>query len=247
MSRIASQATIVDFDPYATRLEDPGTHQLGSRVDLTDGRALRFFKAGTSNTSMAKLKLAPAPVANHQNIVVNTAAAIGATQVSVTLGATAATAGQYNEGFIVVNDATGEGQVFEVYSHPAAASAGSLTLKISNAVRVALVASTSEVTLVHNAYNASVEGTSATRRAAGVGIVDVLAGDYGWLVTKGVASCLTGSAGTLGSQLMSDASTAGAVTDHTDVTAPQAQVIVGQQTFISGVTGENQPITVCID
>lgn len=246
MSRLASQADIMDFDPYETRSVDPGTHQIGTIVELTDGRKLRFFKAGASAVDRAQVKIAPAPKSNHQNKAVYAAAEIGAREVKIQLGATAADSGEYNEGFIIVNDATGEGQVLEVYSHAAVDSAGVLTAKLSNAVATALTTS-SEATLVHNTWNGVVEGTSATREAAGVGLVDVAAGDYGWLVTKGITSCLIGSAATLGALLSVDTSTAGAVTDHTDVTAPQAQVIVAQQRFISGVSGEHQPIAVCID
>lgn len=244
--RLTSSATILDFDPYTSRTQDNATHNLGDLACLTDGRWFRHGSSGGSNVSRGKLQLAPAPKANHANIAVAVDPTVDDTQLTVTLGATAAVAGEYNEGFVAVNDVDGEGQDFQIRSHPAANASASLLIKLFDPIVVDLTTS-SQVTLVHNAWNGVVEGTAATRRGGGVPLVAVNAGDYGWFQTKGVKSTLIGVAATLGAFLTADGSTAGAVTDQTDVTAPIAQVWVGRADIVAGVATEYNPISLCID
>lgn len=237
---------VLDFNPFEVRTPADASAQLGQEFVVADGRAFRYAKAGGSNISKGKLQLAPAHKANHANRAVASAVAIDGTAVSLTLGATAATADEYAEGYLAINDVDGEGQVYKIGGHAAVASSGTIALTLKDPVKTALTTS-SEATLVHNAYNAVVEGTSATVRAAGVPLVSVSAGDYCWVQVRGVAAVLNGSAVTVGAQLMADASTAGAVTDATDVTAPQAEVIVGKASILAGVATEYRPIYLTIE
>ena len=60
-----------------------------------------------------------------------TTAAAGATSVTVTLGATAATEDQYKDGFLYINDgATGEGHVYKIKSNAVGASGGTCVLTL---------------------------------------------------------------------------------------------------------------------
>ncbi|UOF78682.1 hypothetical protein [Caudoviricetes sp.] len=236
---------VMDFDPTAVRSQSDATHQLGALVQLNDDRAFRYVKAGASNISKGKLQQAPAPKANHANLPV-TATAAGATTVNVTPGATAVVAGEYNEGYAVINVTPGAGQVYKISNNPAANASTAFNLALLDQVLVALTTS-SKLTLVHNQYNAVVEVAAATRRASGVPLVDVTAGYFAWAQTNGVAGVLAGTAVTVGSRLISDGTTAGAVTDNTDVTAPQAEVEVAKASIMAGVTGEYRPVVLCID
>lgn len=67
---------------------------LGSKFYDQNGNAYRYVKVGGTATVAGKVYQAPAEITNHQDLV-PAAAAIGATEVTVTLGATAATANQY--------------------------------------------------------------------------------------------------------------------------------------------------------
>src|SRR5688500_11606628 len=87
-------------------------HALGEKMKGPSGAEYVFVKAGASNTVAGNWLQSPAEVSNHQNLVA-TAAAIGAQTVTVTLGATAATANQYAGGKAVVTVTPGLGQ--EVY------------------------------------------------------------------------------------------------------------------------------------
>lgn len=244
--RISANADIIDFDPYSTRTQDPGTHGFGDRVDLADGRTFRHGKAGGSNISRGKLQLAPAPKSNHQDCA-TVLGELDAFQVTITLDATAAVAGEYDEGFAVVIDGTGEGQVLSISHNPAADSAANIVIKLADAIQTALASSDSKVCLTHNTWNGVVEGTSSTRAVAGVPLISVTAGDYAWFQTKGIAAVLADEALTVGTWLTAGTSTAGAVEELDDVTAPITDNLVGFVQYAAGTDTEYPVAVLCID
>jgi hypothetical protein len=251
---LSPQGQVMDFDPYATRTQADSSQQFGALIETGHGRdVFRYAKVGAANIGKGKLQLAPAVVANHLNLVVPTQAnggstALGSKRLQVTLGGTAATANQYAEGFAVINAGTGLGQNFNILSNNVQASTtGALTLDLDDPIYVALSTADSRVSLVHNPYNGVVEAASKTRHAAGVPLIDLALGTYGWLKTKGLMGTLIGSAATLGSRLTSDGSTAGAVTDNTDVTAPQTEIEVAFASIAAGTTGQYNMIMLTID
>lgn len=185
---------------------------LGSLGITVDGRVAQYCLAGAVDLAAGKLCQGPAVVANHQNIAVAANAAIGDTSVTVTLGATAATANQYAGGFLNVNDATGEGLSYEILSHPAASSSGSLVVTLRSPIRVALTASTSEVSLIANPANGViVNPTTPTGKVVGVPITPVTAGYYFWAIKKGLTPVLNDGALTVGSAVSPSNAVAGAV------------------------------------
>lgn len=246
---LSSQVTgqVMDFDPFAVRSNADSSMQYGALIETSYGKDnYRHGKVGAANVGRSKLQLAPAPKANHSNILVAAAAAINQRFVTVTLGATAAVNGEYDQGHMAVVDNTGEGQTFMIDHNPAANASAACRITLLDQIPAALD-TTSEVTLVHNEYNQYVEAAVKTRRASGVALINQTAGYFGWLKTRGVCSVLGGSAVTLGASVSSDGTTPGAVTDNTDVTAPQTEVIVGQASIVAGVTGEEFPIVLSID
>lgn len=185
--------------------------ELGARAVAPDGRVFRYVKAGGTALVPGKLQQSSAIVANHQNVAVASAAAIGATSVTVTLGATAATANQYANGFLIINDVTGEGHTYKIKSNPAADSAATLTVTLEDAIVVALTTS-SEACLIANPYNGViVNPTTPTASPVGVAIYPVAASEFGWIQTKGVVSCLADGAITVGLGIAPSQSVAGAV------------------------------------
>lgn len=190
-------------------------HRLGTIAETADGRIYRYARAGGANLTNGNLQINTTVVANHTNRTVAAAAAIGATKVSVNLGATAATQDQYADGFLTVNDATGEGIQYGVQGN--AANAGSLACDVllfgDEPLQAALVASTSEVTLKKNNWADTI--LSATGQAdlpVGVPNVTVTAGSYYWAQTGGECSVLAdASTMTKGVELTISAATAGAV------------------------------------
>jgi len=243
--KLESTALILDFDPFSSRIEAESTHNLGERIDLADGRTFRYAKIGASNAVKGQLQLAPVPKTNHHNNTIAVAATTGSTQISVTLGATAADANEYSEGYMVVNDVDGEGQTYKIKSHPAHAGSGTLVVTLFDPISVALTTN-SQVSLVHNKYNGVIVGTVVTQRAAGVPLISVLAGDYCWLQTRGTAGVLIGTAATLGADLIVGG-TNGSVTDRTDALGASSEPVVAVADIAVGVATEYNPVTLKID
>lgn len=187
--------------------------KLGIVGETIDGRKFRYAKAGAVNLAAAKICVAEAVAGNHQDIAVAAAAAVGDTQVTVTLGATAATANQYAEGFLTVISSTGLGYSYRISGHPAAASAGSLTVTLdaTEPLQVAL-ATSSKVTLTKNPWKDIIVAPNAVaHRAVGVPSVALTAAYFGWVQTKGDAPVLSdGVIGKGSGAILSDA-VAGAV------------------------------------
>lgn len=202
----------VQVSPQAIHAtDDEQQMDLGSRAILKDGREFVYVKAGASALVAGKLQQAPAIVANHQNIAVAAAAAVGATSVTVTLGATAATADQYAGGFLVINDAAGEGYIYEIKSNPAADASASLELTLADPIVEALTTS-SEACLLPSLYNGVIiNPTTATNAPVGVAVSDIPASNYGWVQVKGIVSALNDSATAVGLGLAPSGSVAGAL------------------------------------
>lgn len=185
--------------------------QLGQIGVTPDGRAFRFGRAGASDLSPGKLAVAATITANHENMAVAAAASVGATSVTVTLGATAATENQYAGGFLIINDAAGEGTAYLVSGHPAADSAASLEVTLAEPIRVALTTS-SEATLQKNPWDSAViSATDQGDKAVGIPVVTIAAGKYGWLQTHGLCSALADETLAVGSALTIGTGVAGAL------------------------------------
>lgn len=210
-----SKITSVPLSSSQALFESSSTQEmdLGAEVVTSDGRKFKYVKAGGTALVAGKLQQAPARVANHANITVASAAAIGDTEITVTLGATAATANQYANGYMVVNDVTGQGFTYQIKSHPAADASASLevTLYDEDALEEALTTS-SQVTLVSNLYNSViVNPTTATNVPVGVAIKDIAASEFGFIQTYGAVSCLNDGGTTIGLGLAPSGSVAGAL------------------------------------
>lgn len=251
---LSPQGAIMDFDPYGTRTAADSSEQYGALIDTGNGRDVyRYSKVGAANISKGKLELAPAPVANHLNLVVPTqlnggSTALGSKRLQLTLAGTAVANGIYDQGMATVNAGTGLGQnIYITHNNVQASTTGSVTIDLDDPLYVALSTSDSRVSLIHNPYAGVVEAASKTRVAAGASLIDLAANSFGWLKSKGVMGVLIGSAATLGARLTSDGTTAGAVTDDTDVTAPQTEIEVGYAGYVAGTTGQYNPIILSID
>lgn len=190
---------------------------VGTRWDLSDGREVILVKAGAATTIAAgKLYQDAAIVSNHENCAVTAFTAYSANgnvpaKVTLTLGATAVTANQYRGGFLVVNDAVGEGQTLRIASHPAADASASLVVTLEDAPNTALTTA-SEVSLIPaHGQDVIIFPTTATNVAAGVGLYPITAAYYGFLVSKGIVSCLADGAPASGAAISPSNAVAGAV------------------------------------
>lgn len=243
--RLEHTADIIDFDPFETRTEADATHELGAAVRLADMRVFRHGVAGAAALGRGKLSQAAAPIGDHANMTL-AAAALGATAVTATPAGTAGAANLYSEGYFGINDVTGEGATYKVKDHLAITASTAFVVNLFDPIRLALTSS-SQATLVHNGYKNVIEVATSLHRPAGVPLINIAIGDYGWEQTKGVASVLCGTTRTLGALQISSGATAGAVVDLTDVLGASSERIVGYADILAGVDTEYNPMTLTID
>lgn len=177
---------------------------VGALRILPDGRKFRYAQA-TATAIAPGFALQPAglPTANHMNQSA-TAAVKGASEISLTVGATAVTANMYKDGYLQVNSGTAGtiGLQYQIKSHSAsAAGSEAITIELYDPLVKALVTTTDKLTLVANPYRGVSLGAVAYG-CAGVTPVGVAASYYFWAQTGGVANCVIVNATAKGSTLV---------------------------------------------
>ena len=229
---------------------------VGSKFNTADGRIFALIQNGGVTIPSGRLVQGPVSIgANHTNLATATAA-IGATQITVTLGGTAVTANQYAGGFAVINAGTGAGQTLRIQNHPAqAAGGGTLVLTLEDPLQVATSTADSKTTLQLQPFGSRfgadfttsgcvIAPTVSTGPVLGVTVSPIPAStatvaSYGFIQTKGTVGCLNDANTAIGLDLMRSANTAGAV--QTYVAATNGRVGTAH---VAGVTTEVRPITI---
>lgn len=218
MPKTTGFAQAVEQDVHTT--STVARAKLGDKVHTADGRVYRYTKNAGTALAAGKLTVGATLVANHTNIAVAVAADVGDTSITVTLGATAATVNQYSEGYVVINDAAGEGIAYKIADHAAADASAALVIKLEDPIKVALTTS-SEAVLQVNIYDqVVVSAADQADLAIGVPNVAVAIDEYFWAQTGGVCAILADEAVTAGLSLTIGSSVVGAV---------EAADLVGEQ------------------
>ena len=181
---------------------------VGQRFNSEDYREFVLVQNGGVALVAGNLIQGPASIgANHTGLAVVSNAAIGATQITVTLGGTAVTANQYAGGFAVISAGTGLGQTLRIQSHPAqSTTSGNVVLTLEDPLSVAITSSTSKVSLTLNPYgspngtNVGTHGvvispTTATGPSIGVTVTPIPASSatvpsYGFIPSSGTAGAV---------------------------------------------------------
>ena len=212
---------------------------VGSRFSSGDYREFVLVQNGAVALPSGVLVQGPASIgANHTGLAVVANAAIGATQITVTLGGTAVTANQYAGGFAVISAGTGIGQTLRIASHPAqSTTSGNVVLTLEDPLSVAITSSTSKVSLTLNPYGSlngaavSTHGVivspSAGSSGPSIGVTvgpiaastaaTLAAGgipQYGFIQTKGAVACLNDSTTAIGLDVMPSSAISGAVVTY---------------------------------
>lgn len=220
-------------------------HQLGTKAVDSFGNVYRYAWAGTPALVAGNWLQAPAQVALHQNLAPTAAVDIGAMTLTVTLGATAATANQYAQGWIIVSGGPGAGSRFQVASHPAALSGATVQLTLSQPVDIALVAATSKIDLVANPYSGVIQNPITTLTGACVGVATgaTPASQYDWIQTKGVGAALIAGTPGVGLAIVVPGTVAGAAVIDGAAAATQ---VVGSM-LVTGVDGRIQGVLIHLE
>jgi hypothetical protein len=183
--------------------------ELGTLMTTNDGRVFAYALNAAVALAAGKLTQAAAPDSNAHNEAIAAAAAIGVKTLSVTFGG-AVVASAYKDGYMHVNDEAGEGHIYGVKDHAAGTSTVAVFLK--DPIRVALVASTSEITFTkHPQKEVIVLPTTATSIPVGVPPIAVTASYYFWNQVKGPCALLTDGTIVIGQHVRLSDGVAGAV------------------------------------
>jgi len=183
---------------------------------FNDGREFRLAKNGAVALVAGRLLQEALPVADFNNLAV-AAAALGAVQVTVTLGNTALLANQMAGGVLYVNDAgaavTTEGYSYDILSHPAADASAAcvITLSPRTPIHIALTTA-SQVTLMPNRYSGLlIHASPPTAAVVGVAPTAVPIDEYFYVQTKGRAAVITQGTLVIGDSCVPSATVDGAV------------------------------------
>ncbi len=235
MSAISGIVSVGPFDVLTAYTASNATDvpsTIGALASTPDGRLFRFGYNASASLSLSpgKLVQGPAVVAAHQAVTVS-AQSVGDRQITVTLGATAATANQYAGGFIGIISGTGSVATYSISGHPAANASATLLLTLNDPIAVA-TSSSATANLWANPYSAAIVcPTTVTGTIAGVPLVTVSTTQYAWFQTSGSAVVLNQGGTTAGLGLAPSGSVAGALAT---VGATTDQVAVADQAGVDG-------------
>ena len=193
--------------------------RLGTKMVLPDGRVFYYGYTGEAVTA-GKITMAAATASGHIKDLAIAAAvsanAQGIGAITVTNATTAISGseyytetrgdvGDYEDGYIFVNDEAGEGQCWPIWRHSAAGTSGTLTIDLfENDFVVTALTTSSEVGLAKNPYAAvelwdvnDIDGV-----VTGIPNRDIASGSYGWLQTAGPCAVLTTGTVVVGKNVM---------------------------------------------
>lgn len=165
---------------------------LGTKLEYGH-RVFRYAKAGAVALTLGKLMQSPVPLAGHINQAINEPA-VGATTISFTPFAATTddvAANALADGFIFVNDETGEGAMYQIKSHPALTGGAAGTITLVDPIIVAPVAAATATVLYPPWRNVILHPSPPTAQVVGVTVCNVTANYYCWLQVQGPCAVLT--------------------------------------------------------
>ena len=230
--------------------------KLGTRAELPDGRVYYYAKnSSAAITPGGKIVDGIAAVAAHDMDVAATEAhSVGDTTISLEVPTTDLTKNQYADGYLLINDGPGQGEVYRIKSHPKhdASEDNTVIFPIDepDGIRTALTTS-SLFGISYNPYKdvkiIDGDGTMTTG-PLGVNPIPVTASYYFWLQTAGIASVLSGAAvAVVGDAIgVSQASGESGAFDLWDASSEEDTRPIGHAMNIPSVDTDNQIVMLAI-
>ena len=191
--------------------------RVGDKRVFEDGREFVFISSAVDVLAGQVLATATALATALTNSC--TAAAIGATSVTITTTGSAffggsagvIAANRLAGGYLCITDDAGEGYQYRIKSHTAGTASASVTFTLYDGLVVALTTA-SDVFFIGPRYELCVLGTDLLP-PVGIAMVAATGGtntrtEYFWVQTKGIAPCYitTGTSIAIGKQISTDAS-----------------------------------------
>lgn len=193
-------------------------HRLGTRGVLDD-RSYRYARL-TNATGVVANNLCQSAIPEPLHVSETGASTfvIGSTRVTLVLGAAAAAANRYEDGYVKIqNSTTGLGQMFKLKAHEAVASAGTGTFELYDPI---LITPSGTVTwsLIENLWGNIIITPVTTITAPIVGVPNVVipgatavAPVFCWLQTWGLCSVLADASAMVTNAAVIPSATVGAV------------------------------------
>jgi hypothetical protein len=204
------------------------------------GRKYRYVRAGAADLVVGNVIQSSAQNTAHQNLT-PTATAAGAFAVTAALGASAAAADLYKNGYLYITTTPGLGLSYVIEQHDAIASSGTGTFNLAKdtPIQVALTTS-SRVSLLRNPYDGVIQSpvTTLTGAVAGVAVYAITAAQYGWIGVNGEFPTLIAGTPGVGLAVVVPGTAAGCVVVDG---AAAATLVVGAM-METGVDGRVQSV-----
>jgi hypothetical protein len=190
MSTIKANLLVSPQDLF-TSVSTQGT-DLGAFATSGDGRSFRYHLNGAVTQVPGTVYQGPAQDATNQTPaggLATAAAAIGATQVTITTSTTIAV-NLLAGGYMSVAVTPGQGYMYKIKSNTATAGATGLVITLEDPLIVALTTA-SRVIFNLNPFNGAVVAPGTiTGTILGVSIYPIVNAQYGWIQTHGQCSAL---------------------------------------------------------
>lgn len=195
-------------------------------------KVYRYANNGGTELDPGKITIAAAVITTNVNQLVDVAAAIDATKVVMNVGAASVTKDLYAEGELCINDATGEGISYWITGNSAFESSGTGNVYLGEPITVALVADTSEASMIENNWkDILISVNDQSDMAVGVPNVTISANQYGWVQTRGLCATWADETINIGLSAALGSSVGGSV-ETKDVDDAFADVGIAQQAAV---------------
>ena len=215
-----------------------------------DGRIFRYARAGAAALVAGRCGVAPAIAADVMNEACAFVHGIGDLQFSETITSAAAAYGEnhFRGGFLQINDGTGLSHQYLIDSSTAVELGGTaITLSLAEAIRVALVVTTSEFTLAKSPWQGVVISDVGENLPIGIAPIPVSIDYYYWAQTHGCALCVVSGTPAVGSVMVIDDAVPGnlkAITPPLDI---DENYQIGIAWGTVGAANEAKPVFLTID
>lgn len=185
-----------------------GQFEIGERAMTPDGREWVYVKASTGGLAAGSVAV---PVTATAVDTVSSSTDSQGRIVYVTEASAGWTVGAFEGSVMVVDDGTGVGQVAKILTN----TTDTLYLAPENALTTALSVTDSDITIFSNSQVVKAAVTDKVQNAVGIAQIAFSAGDYGWILTKGVGKVLAGEVLVVGKDFVTGDDTTGQVVKGT--------------------------------
>lgn len=214
------------------------------QYDALGGRIFHYAEIGGTGIDRGKLAV-QATHANLSNLSFQTAPTAGDRDIKVTLSSQALSADDLKDGWLIVQDGTGEGRAYPVEGHAAASASATATITLKETIDTTGALSETNVDLQKNLYkDIVISVTDQDDHPVGVSLVAATANQYNWVQTWGACAVWQDEAITVGAGVVIGTGVAGQVEEF-DYNS--GEPVLGIQGATVGVATEYQLVYLRLD